>query len=50
MYIYAKKEGMWMEGSQEVRKKRKMPQEIKRQSLDSKRLSNIKITNAINFK
>ena len=27
MYIYAKKEGMWMEGSQEVRKKRKITYE-----------------------
>ena len=34
MYIYAKKEGVCVEGSQEVRKKRKMPQAIKRQSLD----------------
>ena len=34
MYIYAKKEGVRVEGSQEVRKKRKMPQAIKRQSLD----------------
>ena len=34
MYIYAKKEGVCVEGSQEVRKKRKMPQEIQRQSLD----------------
>ena len=34
MYIYAKKEGGWEEWSQEVRKKRKMSQSIKRQSLD----------------
>lgn len=34
MYIYAKKEGGWEEGIQEVRKKRKMSQSIKRQSLD----------------
>lgn len=34
MHIYAKKEGVWEEGSQEVRKKIKMSQTIKRQSLD----------------
>ena len=34
MYIYAKIEGGWYEGIQEVRKKRKMSQSIKRQSLD----------------